>query len=515
MRKYNDKTKRTMIIIGAIFAIFIIIFSLFLNRYNKVKTTAYRVATGAVLFDNEQNKITTKDESTMRIKWAGDYYLNYNEENINLGNHSIIYNSGTGDISLYGKFYEVNKDGKVNNLKDENIIKNSVKSKFYKLADRKYLIIDRTIEASNSSFVTSNYLIINLDKSGNATLLNNKVSLKTITPTKIRTSSYIFDIANETINFGDEDIDLKKIIGSTNKYDKDYNINEEKNDKDTQENGGSGSGNGEGSGEGDGSGSGSGSGGGSGNGGGGNSGANGSENSINGFSNDGTGDGTTKESSSKYTNNYDSGISDETVDQIIKASKNTSVIRVTPNINSISVDYVAYDPNNEYKSVYVEVENTTTGQSRVVYMSKTDTNILINDLQPNNYYNLTFKYNNTDNGQIKANIFDTFGTYTKIPQMILSVPKVIDNKVYYRIDLDSSYNIVGGAINLLVNGQIVKSTSIPAQGTTNKIGGTNYFFDIKDLKLKRNNNTVLTLKLVLINFNTYNVNPGISYKFKY
>ena len=150
MRKYNSKTKRTMIIIGVIFAVFIIIFSLFLNRYNKVKTTAYRIATGSVLFDNEQNKIATKKDATMRIKWGGDYYLTYDENNINLGKHSIVYDSNSGDISLYGKFYEVNKDGKVNNLKDENIIKSSVKSKFYKLADRKYLIIDRTIEATNS-----------------------------------------------------------------------------------------------------------------------------------------------------------------------------------------------------------------------------------------------------------------------------------------------------------------------------------------------------------------------------
>ena len=54
-----------------------------------------------------------------------------------------------------------------------------------------------------------------------------------------------------------------------------------------------------------------------------------------------------------YNNNYDSGISDETVDKIIKATKNTSVIRVNSNINSISVDYVVYDPDNEYKSGFI------------------------------------------------------------------------------------------------------------------------------------------------------------------
>ena len=39
--------------------------------------------------------------------------------------------------------------------------------------------------------------------------------------------------------------------------------------------------------------------------------------------------------------------------------------------------------------------------------------------------------------------------------------------------------------------------------------------DISHLKLRRNNNTEITLKLVLMNFNTYSVNPNISYKFIY
>ena len=94
-------------------------------------------------------------------------------------------------------------------------------------------MIDRTVESKDSSFVTSNYLILHLDKLGNATLLNDKTSYKTITPTILRTSSYTFDIANEKLNFGAEDVDLKKIIGSTNEYDsKTYNLNSNDKNKD-------------------------------------------------------------------------------------------------------------------------------------------------------------------------------------------------------------------------------------------------------------------------------------------
>lgn len=525
MRKYNSKTKKTIIIILILFVVFIVIFSLFLKKSLDIAKTAYVVNSGSILFDNEQNMITTNEEATIKIKWGGNYYLVYKDENINLGTHSVVYNSNNGDISLYGKFYDVQKSGDVKVIKDENKVKSSVNSKFYKLADRKYLIIDRTIEAVNSSLVTSNYLMVNLDKSGNATLLNDKVSLKTITPTKLRTSSYIFDIANELLNFGNEDIDLKKIIGSTNIYDEDtYNLNaEDKKDTDEDGNnkgGNSGTGTGEGSGTGTGGssgvgtgddtgggiGTGSGTGGGSGTGEG-----SGTGGTLNGFNSNGTTQGT----NSNYNNNYDSGISDSTVDKIIKATKNTSVIRVGSDISTISIDYVVYDPSNEYKSVYVEVENTVTSQTNIVYLSKNDTNIVIRDLTPNIYYNLTFKYTYLENGKTKEYTFDKFGTYTEIPLMTLVATKVVGNKLYYKILLDNNYTIVGGVINLLLNGQIVATNSIPAMGNINEIGGNDCYFDVSDLHLNKGDDNILTLRLVSLSFNTYTVNPNLSYKFKY
>ena len=226
MRKYNSRTKKTIMIVLILCVGIIIIFSLFLKKAIDVGKNVYQVDSGSILFDKYENMITVKESSTLRIKWGGDYYLTMNDENYDLGSHAIIYNSNSGDISLYGKFYEVKKSGKVDTVKGENKIKSSVNSRFYKLADRLYLIIDRTIESNDSSFVTSNYLIVHLDKMGNATLLNNKTSYKTIVPSILRTSSYTFDIANEKLNFGAEDIDLKKIIGSTNQFDKDtYNLN--------------------------------------------------------------------------------------------------------------------------------------------------------------------------------------------------------------------------------------------------------------------------------------------------
>jgi hypothetical protein len=471
-----------------------------------IAKTAYTVNVGSILFDSDKNKITTSSEAVIKIKWGGDYYLVYNDENINLGKHCVVYNSSSGDISLYGKFYEVQSNGDVKVRKDETKIKSSVNSEFYKLSDRSYLVVDRTIESDDSSFVTSNYLMVDLDKSGNATLLNDKVSLKTITPTTLKTSSYVFDIANEILNFGKEDIDLKKVIGSTNMYDKDtYNLNADKSDEsdDTE---GTGNSTGNGNSTGDGTDTGNGNVDSSGNG------------VLSNSKNDGTSSGTgvnngnTNGSSSTYSNNYDSGISDSVVDEIIKGTKNTSIIRVAPGINNISVDYVVYDPSSEYKSVYVEVENTSTGRSNIVYLSKNETNIIIRDLTPNVYYNLTFKYTYVEGGKTLEYTFDKFGAYTEVPKMVLSVPRVTDNKLYYKITFESSYTIVGGSINLMVNGQIVATSSITA-GNVKEISGNDRYFDTSSVKIKKGD--VVTVRLVSLVFNTYTVKPSLSYKFKY
>ena len=85
MRKYNNKMKKTMIIMGILFVVIIIIFSLFLKKAIEVDKSVYEVGGGVILFDNEYNKITINDTGTIRMRWGGDYYLDYNKEVYNLG----------------------------------------------------------------------------------------------------------------------------------------------------------------------------------------------------------------------------------------------------------------------------------------------------------------------------------------------------------------------------------------------------------------------------------------------
>jgi hypothetical protein len=401
MRKYDIKNKKYIGIVLGIALIIIIIFSIFLKKVIDAGKIEYSVLANSVVFDVDKNMITTDSESKLKVKWSGNYYMVYDESMINLGDHSVIYNLDNGNISLYGTYYEVLNTGDVDILKDENVIKSTVMSHFYKLDDRKYLIIDKTIESDDGLLVTSNYLIVNIDKSGNATFINNNINLKTFHPSVLMSSSFTFDIANEIINFGGEDIDLKEIIGSTNEYDK----NKVDNDNSSVDGVTGGTG--------------------------------GSTFVSDTTGTIGSGNSTgNADTTSYYQGTYNSGVSDSAVSQIINATKNTSVIRVTTSLTSIGVDYVVYDPNNEFQSVYVEVEEANDkNHTSIVYLSKNDTNLTISDLKFNTLYNLYFKYTYyDDNGELKVYSFsEPITVGTKTPSMSLKVTGIYGNKLYYKV----------------------------------------------------------------------------------
>lgn len=519
MRKYNNSTKKTIGIVIGIFVIIVVIFSLFIKKSIDIDKLEYKILANSVLFDKERNMITTTLDGIIKVKWGGDYYLKYDDKNYNLGDHAVVYNASNSNISLYGTYYEVTKDNKVNVLEDENIIESSVNSRFFKLADRKYLIVDRTIESEDAKFVTTNYLIIQLDKLGNATLLNDRVSVKTITPTVLKTSSYIFDIANEKINFGKEDIDLKEIIGSTNLYDKDtYNLNGSGDEEDKEGNGsgtglGDGTGSGDGSGNGSGSGEGSGTGLGSGEGGGAGEGETGGNGT--GLGGNGIETGTTPGNSSGFDNNYSNNVSDGAVSQIIKATRTTSIVRITPSIASIVVDYVIYDPDSEYTSVYVEVENTDTGNINTVYLSKAETSVAINNLTPSTVYNLEFKYNTSSKNGVSFDRVEAVST--TLPNMNLSVTKVTSTSLNYVISFDNNYAVTSAQVQIFVDGKAIEPVrdNISSLGSVNKISRS---VDISCFDVSRGDTVIV--RLTSLGFNTYSTisdtqNGLVSYSFRY
>ena len=417
-RKYDIRNKKSFVIILLVVIIVIAIFSLFIYEYKQADKIEYKIDNDSVIQDTNGNYLEINEDAILKKRWNDNYYLVYQDKKINFGKKLVIYNTITGKMKLYGTFYEIKEDGKIVDNKNETVLDNVTDTKFYKAADREYLLVDRIIISDDRKIETANYLLVELDKLGNAKLSNNKINLKTITETKLVTTKYTFDINNEILNYGKYDIDLKKIIGSSNQYLP------------------SSSGSGSGSGTGGGSGSGSGSGNGTGTGGNGSGSGSGSGNGTGG----GTGNG--------VINTGENG-KPTSPDEIKDKIKMTSIVRVTEGLNQIDFDYVIYDPYNEYKDVYAEIKKTS--EIEIVHLSKTDTHLVINNLNPNTEYKIDFIYTSlNENGEVVPTTFETMSLKTKMPKYSIAVYKLnnVTNVLSYKVYLQEGYKINKVDVNL-------------------------------------------------------------------
>ena len=428
-RKYDIRNKRNFVIILILSIVIIGIFSLFIYKYKHVERIEYVVKTGNVVQDNNKNFINIEEDALLKVRWNGTYYLIYNNEKISLGKKVIVYDTITGNIKLYGKFYEIGTDGKIVENNDETVLSNSGNVKFYKLDDREYLLVDKQISSTDNSINASGYLLVELDRMGNAKLSNYKLNLKTINPTVLRTSLYSFDIANEILKYNKLEIDIKKIIGSSNQYkeEKDNN-NENAEDGDNNDNNGTG-----------------------------NDGiaGDGSIGTNNGVISNGTGNNATD------VNNTNQG-GQVTLEEIRKDTKTTSIIRTSEGLNQIDIDYVINDPYNEYKEVYAEISkyDSATEMNRIerVDMSITGNHLVFDNLLPDSEYVVEFKYVTIDSETNKSEIttFERLRMKTKKPQYSIEIYKIsaVDNTIEFKIYLQPNYKISYVNVSLSFDGVI-------------------------------------------------------------
>ena len=416
MRKYDIKNKRNIGIIIGISVIIIIMFSLIIKLFLSHDHREYLVDTGSLIFDKDKTIVKLDKSGIIKNKWNNDYYLTYNDKSILLGAAAISYNEDTGKIVLYGKYYEIGAGDDIVVTDGETEIKSSALTKFYKLADRKYLVIDKEIKTTDGLLSTTDFLLVDLDKVGNATLTNHKVSLKSFGGTTIVTSNYTFDVQNEILTYGSNKIDLKKIIGSSNTYTKEELI--------PDENKGSSSDN---------------------------------------ITNIGTDKTENKPGDSSGENKPGTTV----VEEVKKATKRTSVISTNSTTNKITIDYVIYDPKKEYTSVYMEVNEEGTNKIDTIHLTASDTKYEINNLFPNTKYNLTFKYSYLDEeNNLKTDVFDNISVTTKKPKINLKVTNISNGNIKYLITTDNTYNIEKGTIKVFINNELVSSSTISINGNT-------------------------------------------------
>ena len=396
-RKYDIRNKRTFVIIIILSIIIIGIFSLFIYKYKHAGKIEYRVNTGSIIQDNNKNYFDITEDAILKVRWSGNYYLVYQDKKISLGKKVIVYDTISNGIKLYGKLYEIAESGKIIQHDDETDIKSTASAKFYKLDDREYLLVDKEITSEDKSINASNYLFVELDRMGNAKLSNYKLNLKTIKPTTLITSKYTFDIANELLKYESLDIDLKKIIGTSNQYKKEEDESKEKDDANDSPN-------------------------------------NGNNNQV--IANGG-GAGATIINNNNQNGEYIS------IEELKRNVKMTSLIRAYTSMTEIDVDYIVYDPYNEYKSIYAEIRKGDSVET--VEIVRTDTHMVFGGLKADTSYKINFYYTTIDSETEKMVVtsFGELNISTKKPQYNITVYKIsgITNTLYYKVYLQEGYEI--------------------------------------------------------------------------
>ncbi len=447
MRKLTAGNKVNFTMFAFIIIVIIVLLVIFLMQVLKADRQVYQIESNTFLYDSEYNPVELENVATMKLEWDGNYHIKTQEdESYNVGEQVVIYNKSTAQVDLYGRMYQIFQDASVETLSGNTPITDFSEDRFYKLADRKYMIISNQIENETATVSTKRYLLIILDKAGNTLLLNNELNAKTIKPMILETPTFQFDVANEKLIFGENEIDLKKIIGSTNEYKEtelakqDENGNETENQNAIQEgttisNGGTSS-----------------------------SITQTTQNSeitqiINGGINS---------SGQGNNNNIQSGDTNQT-----PLDKSVSLRSITPTSSTLIVNYNITDPEGKYQTVYLTIDGDV---SRTIALDKAQTQYTVTGLTPNAEYQVTMSSReiNTD-GTITQNIEDSLTVRTSKINSTIKITRIGINKIYFNFKMDSNYAFDSANIVLYVDGAKVNTMPVSINQAVSSSGWTSSF----------------------------------------
>lgn len=192
--------------------------------YLAVDTMANRpgemdLPSGSIIYNNVNTPIELSSDGVIsREVTSGQYKLVTSDGmKIALGKNTMAYTSE--GIQIFGGGYFIDDTGNVEAVEDDMVYSDFTETSIIKLTDRKYVIMGNEISDKEKVFTTNNYLYMALDVVGNAYLLSQNMSLKTTSPTTVLSGELSFNIAEEQLEVASQNIDMKKILGSTNTYD--------------------------------------------------------------------------------------------------------------------------------------------------------------------------------------------------------------------------------------------------------------------------------------------------------
>ena len=224
MKPRKQKKNGTSFLLLTIIIIAVVgLFAFFIYRFLQYDKTEFEILPGSVVYNEDNEYIKVEGDAYLTQKVDRNYYL-YEEVDgettkHKIGKNAVIHKEGDMYLYLYGTAYQVLSTGDVEIVKGETKVVKASPTKFFKLDDRQYLMVDPELRTVDSDILdTKDYVIINMDKQGNPSFSNHLVNFKTISQLIVTGSTFKFDIALEKLLYDDKEINLKNIIGSTNQY---------------------------------------------------------------------------------------------------------------------------------------------------------------------------------------------------------------------------------------------------------------------------------------------------------
>lgn len=523
MRAISAGNRKMFTIFAVVIVLIIGVLVVGLSSVLATDKKEYTVSENSMTFDNENELIELKKEGKIYKRWDGNFYLKVGDEETLLGRQAIVYIPNRNKLTVYGTSFEVKTEGDITKVTEENEISDLDQSRFFKLEDRKYLVVGEGIKNQTGSITTQGFLIVQLDKAGNTMLTNQELSMKTIKPIILKTEDYEFDVANEKLIFGEEEIDLKKIIGSSNEYkevkkqDDTTNTTEENKaeevetaetevdslegnmpiqnsqnnpvNPDEQTNNSNMNGqipnnenaqNAENSNNGNISNA-------------GNSNNGSTQNVIN--NNGGNAQNTGNTTNDGNTNNTgnannagnsqngqiigsdpNAGTSDKTEDSQenkTPLAKSINLRGITAKSSSLDIQYAILDPENKYQTIFLDV---TGDIQKTIALDKNQRNYLITGLTPNTEYKVTLAYKEIlEDNTIVDGIEDTMIVRTSKISDTLTITKIAQNKLYFNYKMDKDYVYEAGKIAFYLDGEKQEEIDIDVEKAVSSSGWTASF----------------------------------------
>lgn len=477
-RKLGKKNTILFVLFSLLIIGIIIIFFFGVKMFMQIGNKEYSVQSGSIIYDKDNKLIKLSNNGKIYKGYSSSYMLKTkkDKENIkyNLGKDAVVFNSTDYKMYLYGSFYQVLLSGNVVKMNGRLEIIRDNGPFVYKLDDRKYLVVSKKLESEDNSIKTSNYLLIDIDKNGSVTLYNNELQERIIKPIILNCDNFKFDIANEKLVISSKIVNLKEVNGSTNyfvaKKDDDGNIIEPtKEDLEKDET----------------------------------------------PETDNTNDyyaSYFNKITKSFNNLTNSVIQGSAKNDSDNTNKNLDLTRwlslsdVSVSVNSITVNYNVFDPNNEYNSVFIDFESSNLNGMKRIQLSKESNSYIINELIPDTEYKITIGYTLQENP--KQEVYDDIvKVKTNKPDYRINVTKVTQNKVYFNVKIDPSYVIENGNIAMYVDDELYKVSKIDIKKASTKAGWDSSF----DFERKQ---SMVELKLENLKYNGNDIDINVSYKYK-